>query len=137
MRILLLLGASLLAAQSDEEKLVRIPLNSYLQGHATGDAAHMRQAFLPTAHIEGLREGKFSSWTAAEYIALFKGQPSPEEPRRKRWIEKVEITGTAAIATLRFEYPNVDITDYMVLLKVDGEWRIANKVYASKPKTSR
>ena len=24
-------------------------------------------------------------------------------------------------------------TDYFVLLKVDGEWKIANKVYSSRP----
>jgi hypothetical protein len=119
--LILSLFALLLAQPVNEEAAARVPLEHYLQGHATGDGAHMLKAFLPTAHIEGLREGRFHSWTAAEYIALFKGQPAGDESKRKRWIEKMEITGTAAIATLRFEYPTVDITDYMVLLKVNGE----------------
>src|SRR5690606_34558746 len=53
----------------DEAAQARKPLENYLQGHATGDGAYMRKAFLPTAHIEGIRDGKFLSWTADEYIA--------------------------------------------------------------------
>ena len=64
-----------IAQQLGEDAAVRKPLEAYLQGHATGDGGHMRQAFLPTAHIEGIRDGKFLSWTADEYIAGFKGQP--------------------------------------------------------------
>ncbi|MBL8230996.1 MAG: nuclear transport factor 2 family protein [Bryobacterales bacterium] len=140
MKILLLLFGGLLTgcllfAQTDEGTLARVPLEHYLKGHATGDGSHMRKAFLPTAHIEGIRNGKFTSWTLDQYVALFKGGgPSPEEPKRKRWIERVEVTGNAAIATIQFDYPNTKITDYLVLLKVDGEWRIANKVYTFAPK---
>lgn len=131
----LLLGCPLFAqTPSAEEAAARLPLENYLKGHATGDGTYIRQAFLPTAHIEGIRNGKFNSWTVDEYAALFTGKPSPEETQRKRWIEKVEVTGTAAIATLRFDYPTVKITDYMVLIKENGEWKIANKVYASQPK---
>lgn len=32
---------------------VLYPLRAYIRGHATGDPAHFREAFLPTAHIEG------------------------------------------------------------------------------------
>lgn len=134
----LLLNCTLLAqtpaANTTAEAAARVPLEIYLKAHATGDGTHLRQAFLPTAHIEGIRNDKFTSWTVNEYAANFSGKPSPEEPQRKRWIEKLEVTGTAAIATLRFDYPKVKITDYMVLIKDNGEWKIANKVYASQPK---
>lgn len=35
------------------------------------------------------------------------------------------------------EYPTVTYTDYMSLLKVDGEWKIVNKVFyaEAKPKS--
>jgi hypothetical protein len=141
MRFVLLLWAVLAIspafAQSGEEARARIPLENYLKGHATGDGAYMRKAFLPTAHVEGLREGKFASWSADHYVSLFGGKPSPEEHLRKRWIEKVEITGTAGVATIRFDYPSGYITDYFVLLQVDGEWKIANKVYAFTPKAAK
>lgn len=123
-----------LARQSGEDAAVRKPLEAYLKGHATGDGAFMRQAFLPTAHIEGIREGKFLSWTADEYIAGFKGKPADDEARRKRSIDAVDVNGNAAMARVTLDYPSGTFTDYFVLLKVDGEWKIANKVWTRNPK---
>ena len=122
------------AQQANEDAAVRKPLEAYLRGHATGDGAHMRQAFLPSAHIEGIRDGKFLSWTADEYIAGFKGKPAEDEAKRKRSIDQVDVTGNAAMARVTLDYPSGTFTDYFVLLKVDGEWKIANKVWTRNPK---
>lgn len=130
----LLLTSAAFVAQADETAAAKVPLETYIRAQATNDGALMRKAFLPSAHIEGVRSGKFTSWSVDEYVSFFNGKVSPEEPQRKRWIERVDVTGTAATATLQFDYPAVKITDHMVLLKVDGEWRIANKVYSSQPK---
>ena len=126
-----------LAQQASEDAAVRKPLEAYLQGHATGDATHMRSAFLPTAHLEGIRDGKFLSWTADEYIAGFKRQPPADEARRKRWIDSVDVSGNAAMARVTLDYPNGTFTDYFVLLKVDGEWKIANKVWTRQLKEAK
>ncbi|HEY8548621.1 MAG TPA: nuclear transport factor 2 family protein [Vicinamibacterales bacterium] len=132
-----LLSASLIllsiaGAQASEEAGVRAALNHYLQGHATGDPAHMRKAFLPTAHIEGIRDGRFVSWTLDEYCALFNGRPAPDEATRRRTIDQIDINGTAAMARATLVHGPTTFTDYFVLLKVDGEWRIANKVYTMR-----
>ena len=119
-----------------EQAAARKPLEAYIKGHATGDAAYMRQAFLPTAHIEGIRDGKFLSWTAEEYIAGFKGKPPADEAQRKRSIDAVDVSGNAAMARVTLDYPNGTFTDYFVLLKLDGEWKIANKVWTRQPKST-
>ena len=126
-----LLAQPLFAAnpQTAEQAAVRKPLEAYLQGHATGDGAHMRRAFLPSAHVEGIRDGKLLSWTAEEYIAGFKGTPADDESRRLRRIDSIDVTGNAAMARVTLDYPSGIFTDYFVLLKVDGEWKIANKVW--------
>jgi len=121
------------AQQASEEAAVRKPLEAYLQGHATGDARYMRQAFLPTAHVEGIRDGRFLSRTAEEYIAGFKGSPAPDEAQRRRSIDQVDVNGDAAMARVTLVYPSGSFTDYFVLLKVDGEWKIANKVWSRNP----
>lgn len=108
---------------------VRATLEHYLHGHATGDPAHMRLAFLPTAHIEGIREGKFTSWTLEDYCELFNGTPAADEATRIRHIDMIEVTGSAAIAKATLIHGTMTFTDYFVLLKVDGVWKIANKVY--------
>lgn len=136
LRTLLLLTPSLMLAASPEEMAAaRVPLENYLRGHATGKAEFMKLAFHPGAHVQGFRaDGKFIDWPVEEYIALFKGEVSPEEPRRKRTIMMVDVTGEAAVAKIDFDYPASNITDYFLLLKKNGEWRIANKIFQGSAK---
>ncbi len=144
------LGASLLLASagaalaqgnpfqalvSPDVAAARVPVEQYLKGHATGDASFIRQAFLPTARIEGVRDGKLRSWTVDDYAAGFKGTPPANERERSRTIDLINVAGGAAVAraTLVID-ANTTIVDYFVLLKVDGEWKIANKVYSANVK---
>lgn len=59
----------------------------------------------------------------------FNGKPAGDEARRKRRIDRIELHGNAGMARVTLDYPTVTFTDYFVLLKVDGEWKIASKVY--------
>jgi hypothetical protein len=119
-------------AQASEEQAVRAAVEVYFRGHAKADSAIMRSSFLPSARIEGIREGVFTSWTAQEYSSRFNGRPAADEPR-KRTIDHVEVSGTAAIATATLVHGATTFTDYFVLLKVNGTWKIANKVYSARP----
>lgn len=125
-----LLVAHPLLPADPEEAAVRDALQHYLNGHATGSAEEFRQAFHPRANLYFIRDGQFAERTSADYIAGAKGGgPAPDEARRKRRIDQVDVTGTAAIATIVLEYPGVTFTDYMSLLKVDGRWQIVAKVF--------
>lgn len=124
--------AATLSAQGPDQAGVRAAINQYFRGHATGSPEEMRKAFLPTAHIEGIREGKFVSWTVDEYASRFNG-PAPDEASRKRTIDSIDISGTAAMARATLIHGKTTFVDYFVLLKVDGEWKIADKVYTSAP----
>lgn len=133
----ILVSASLLLAafaggQASEEAAVRAAVNQYFKGHATAQSAEMSSAFLPSAHIEGIRDGVFTSWTAAEYSGRFTGRPAADEPR-KRTIDHVDVSGSAAMAKATLVHGATTFTDYFVLLKVNGNWKIANKVYSSRP----
>jgi hypothetical protein len=126
--LLLLLPLSAFAADA-EEAAVRAAIEHYMQGHATGDGAHYRLAFHPESKLLFIREGKFTSWTSEEYIGRAKGTPAADEAQRKRRIDFIDITGDAAVAKLTLDYPEVTFTDYMSLLKVEGEWKIVNKTF--------
>jgi hypothetical protein len=121
------------ATQQTEESGVRAAVNHYFRGHATGSGPEMRKAFLPTAHIEGIRSGKFVSWTVDDYVGGFKGTPAADEASRKRTIDTVDVSGSAAMVRATLVHGATTFTDYFVLLKVDGEWKIANKVYSAAP----
>ncbi|WP_445524374.1 nuclear transport factor 2 family protein [Streptomyces cyslabdanicus] len=105
------------------------PLRRYVRGHATGDPAHFRDAFLPTAHVEGVRDDAFVSWRLDEYCALFDGRPAVDEPTRTRRIDALDVHGTVATASMTLRHGPDTFTDVFLLVQVRGEWRIANKAY--------
>lgn len=121
------------SAQS-EATAARVPLDNYIQGHATGNGDFMRKAFHTEAKVMAFRDGKMMNMTSEEFASRFTGKPAPDEAQRKRRIESVEITGNAGVGKIVLEYPTVTFTDYMSLLKVDGEWKIVNKVFYAEAK---
>ena len=128
--VALALTSSSLVAQADaDDAQIRRVIGVYFRGHATANADTMRAAFLPTAHIEGIRNGTFTSWTVDQYVAGFRGTPAQDEAARTRVIDVVDKSGTAAMVRATLKHGATTFTDYFVLLKVDGKWAIANKVY--------
>lgn len=124
-------------AQNAEEAAVRQAIEHYFRGHATGNGEHFKKVFHTEAKLFFIREGKFSQITRADYIARAGTSDKPaaaDEAQRKRYIESVDVTGNAAVAKVILDYPNVRFTDYMSMLKVDGEWRIVNKTFVSEQK---
>ena len=125
-----------LFAQGTEKDAVRVPLENYLKGHATGDGEYMKKAFHTEGNLVFIREGKYTTRSFADYIAGFTGKPPADEAQRKRWIESVDIAGNAAVAKIILDYPSVKFVDYMSLLKINGEWKIINKSFYADPKTA-
>ena len=121
-------------AQNQEEAAVRAALEHYFRGHATGQGEHFRKIFHPDSKLFAVRDGKYWQLTSEEYIARAPGKPADDEAQRKRIIESVDIAGNAASAKIVLDYPQVKFTDYMSLLKIDGEWKIINKTFHSQPK---
>ena len=121
-------------AQNAEEAAVRAAIEHYFRAHATGLGEHHRKVFHPEAKLFFINDGKFAQRTSEEYIAGSPGKPAADEAQRKRTIEMIDITGDAAVAKLVLDYPNAKLTDYMSLLKIDGEWRIVNKVFTREMK---
>ena len=116
-----------------EEPAVRVPLQHYMQGHATDNAEHMRKAFMSTARIESVREGPLTSWTLDTSCQRFKGTPAADEATRRRTIDAIDIGGTAASAKITLVHGNVTFIDYFVLLKTEDGWKIANKAFHAQP----
>ena len=105
--------------------------------HATGLGEHHRKVFHPEAKLFAVREGKFWQLTSEEYISRSPGKPADDEAARRRSIESVDVAGNAAVAKVVLDYPHVKFTDYMSLLKIDGEWRIVNKTFHAEQKAKQ
>lgn len=117
-------------AQSPADSAARLPLEAYLRGHATANPTEMDRAFHPSARIQGLRlDGNFADWSLSDYKRGFTGTPAPDESQRKRSIDFLEVRGNTAIARVTLDYPTAVFTDYFLLMSLNGEWRIMNKIF--------
>lgn len=121
-------------AQNSEEAAIRETIQYYFQGHATGNGEHFRKAFHQDAKLFFIRDGKLTQWTSEEYIARASGKPAADEAQRKRSIDSIDISGDAAVVKVTLDYPKVVFTDYMSMLKIDGQWKIINKTFYAKPR---
>jgi NADPH:quinone reductase-like Zn-dependent oxidoreductase len=120
----------------DETAAVRIPLQAYLDGHATGQETQFRRAFAPDAILVGLKDGQYRQWSAEDYIRVSgSGRAPADEAQRRRWIRNITITGKVATAVIELDYPDMRAQDHLSLLKFDDGWRIVVKAYeAQTPK---
>ena len=132
--LVLLSIAVFVSGQTSEAEAVRVPLENYLKGHATGNGEFHKKAFHTEGNLIFIRDGKYTTRSFAEYIAGSSGKPAADEGKRKRWIESVDVAGNVATAKIILDYPTAKLTDYMSLLKIDGEWKIVNKIFTSEPK---
>jgi hypothetical protein len=134
--LFLILGVFSILAIAQDKESVKVPLENYLQSHATGNGEFHQKAFYPESRLLFVRDGKFTQRTSAEYIKGSSGKPAADETNRKRWIEMVEVTGNAAIGKIILDYPTTYFVDYFALLKINGEWKIVNKSFHAQPRTN-
>lgn len=121
------------ASHDAEQDAVREAIEHYFSGHARDDASCMRRAFLPSAHIESMQAGQFTSWPLDAYCTRFKGTPAQDEATRRRRIDWIDIGGNAACAKITLVHGATTFTDYFLLLKTDDGWKIANKAFHGQP----
>ena len=100
----------------------------YIDGARTGDAEP--DARRVPAGRDGARQLRRQAdrLDLEEFCAVIaKGGAAPDLKAR---IAGIEVSGTAAMARLEAEnWRGTRYTDFFVLLKRDGEWRIASKVF--------
>jgi len=111
-----------------EKDAIAKAVQHYIDGAKSGSSPEMRHAFHADATIFGY-EG--DSLFAGPIQQLFdwndKNGPAAD---LKANIVNIDVAGT--IATVRLELDNwtgTNYTDLFTLLKVDGHWKIVNKVF--------
>jgi hypothetical protein len=109
---------------------VMVPLQAYLDGHATGEERHFRRAFAADGLLVGIKDGRYTQRSAADYIAASaSGRAPADEAQRRRWIASITVTGKVASAVIELDYPDMRARDHMSLLRFDDGWRIVVKAY--------
>lgn len=119
-------------ARNSDEVAVRQTIQYYFDGGRDGDSLTLRKAFHPDARMLFTRDSTLAIVPIGEYITRV-GQNPPRPgagDSTTRRIASIDIAGDAAVAKLELARPDMLITDYMSLLRVDGRWVIVNKIFS-------
>ncbi len=137
--IKLTIGISLLCifsysgyGQSGKEEYHAIveTLNYYLDGGTNNDFSTLKKAFHDNAIMSSIGDDGYQEVNALEFFGNAM-KPGPKS-NRETYIVHISQTGTTANARLELIYSDAIITDYMNLLKVDGQWKIVSKIFFKK-----
>ena len=114
---------------SAELPLITATLMDYIDGTANGDPEQVRRAFHPDFNLYTVNDAD-SLWirSGAKYIEGIKGG---EKNKRQGRIISIDVEGNAAMAKAEIAIPGWrTCTDYFLLLKYEGAWRIVQKSYS-------
>ncbi len=107
-------------------------VQKYIAGGRTGNTEEMKQAFHPEATIFGYVGPELFAGPIQQLFD-WNDQNGPATELQDR-IASIDIIET--VATVRLELDNWTghrFTDLFTLLKVDGQWKIMNKVFHLHP----
>lgn len=107
-------------------------LGVYFDGLYHSDSALLARAFHPQARYVTATGDKLLHLDMPDYFRVVDNRPSPasrNEPRQDV-IREIQIAGpTTAFARVNCSIGDRYFTDFLSLIKTDGEWRIISKVF--------
>lgn len=117
--------------RDDIERAVR----TYLDGLYEGDADKLAAVFHETSALTQVFEGELRVTPRDEWLAAVRARPSPAARGLQRADEilSIEIAGpTMAFVKLKCAIPPRFFVDQLSFLKIDGRWRVAQKVFQTE-----
>jgi hypothetical protein len=122
-----------MSANHNDAHLVADIVKLYFTGAYRGDENDLKHAFHPDTHITGILNNQYYDWTLAEFITRVTAKPTAamKEEKYDKEILSIEITNNAAIVKARAAVGDIIFTDYITLLKIEGQWVIRSKSFTN------
>lgn len=111
-----------------EYQAIEDTMKSYLETTKTSDASGMANDWFEHARIVGSVDGQAINATRDEAIESISTMgTSPDAEHRFVWID---VQGNAAAVRIdSINWAGFQFTDFFVLYKVDGQWKVSSKVF--------
>ena len=123
-------------SQSDDIKSIEGVIQRYLDGLYESDAEKIAGAFHPTSALTSIGDdGQLVITPRDSWLDNVRTRPSPKQRglRRHDRVLSIDLVGpTMAYVKLNCAIPPRFFTDQLSLLKIDGRWQIAQKVFMTE-----
>lgn len=125
--VTILIGTGAVAQKSELDQITAT-LMDYIEGTANGEPERLRRSFHPDFNLYTVTdEDSLRIRSGAEYISNIK---QGEVNNRIGRIISIDLENNAAMAKAEIIIPGWRIfTDYFLLLKYEGSWKIVQKSY--------
>lgn len=116
---------------TDERTAIERTVQLYIDGASRGDAAKLRSAFHDKGWMFGSIAGQRFDAPFPTMIQELTVNPLDSDGGYSGRIVAMDQTGDAAVATVEESgcWGNLSFVDYFTLAKIDGVWKIVNKVF--------
>lgn len=122
-------------SSSDRTAIEKVIL-TYFDGLYEGDAEKLGSVFLPTSALASVgADGKLQVIPRDQWLDMVRTRPSPKKSglARDDAILHLDQPGpTMAFVKVKCQIPPRYFVDQLSLLKVDGKWQIAQKVFQAE-----
>lgn len=88
--------------------------------------------FHDAALVHGLRDGKLTAWSAAEFRDVMRGRSSPaamKSPRDQEVLSVEHPLPDLATAKVRVRIGQICFIDHLLYHRIDGKWLITSKAF--------
>jgi hypothetical protein len=121
---------------SHEIKAIEGVIQSYLDGLYESDADKIASVFHPTSALASVgNDGALVVTPRDQWLDRVRARPSPKQQGLTRHdnVLTIDLIGpTMAYVRLKCAIPPRFFTDQLSLLKIDGRWQIAQKVFMTE-----
>lgn len=117
----------------DDRQAIEQTVQTYFDGLYESDVDKLASIFHPTSALTYEQDGQLVVLPLAQWLKAVRERPSPKSKglARDDAILQLDQSGpTTAWVRLKCQIPPRYFTDYLNLLKVDGRWVVAQKVFA-------
>jgi hypothetical protein len=122
--------------QTDDIKAIEGVIKTYLDGLYESDADKIASAFHPTSALTSVADdGGLVITPRALGLETVRARPSPKQhglARHDRVLAIDLISPTMAYVKLNCAIPPRFFTDQLSLLKIEGRWQVAQKVFVTE-----
>ena len=116
---------------NDIEQIEKV-IQLYVDSMDESSPDKVKQAFHVNAKVVGYLHGDFMEMSVDDFAGFVKSQhPSPKEKGENVVFEilSCQIEGETASAKVRDKYLGITFLDTLSLIKIDGEWKLYNKLF--------
>lgn len=116
---------------STDYKQIEEISSSYFEGWENKDAKLLNDIFHESARVQYLEKGAYNEVAIEQHIDDITKPEAKFLPEHRRIVRSIVVGPGGATSIVSLVFKNFEVMDVFQLLKIDGEWRIVNKLSVS------